>query len=126
MQTSWLRFLLLWVSWLLTLAAGPCKPMVAGATMNRNCSAPPLGRAALFRVLVDAIQSRTCVLAALGLNKANLEDKVSALFYSIWLETGSERIQTFLDSVVSVTRDLGVESGISEFNALIVQSLLLE
>ena len=88
--------------------------------------APPLDRAALFRVLVDAIQSRTCVPAALGLNKANLEDKVSALFYSIWLETGSERIQTFLDSVVSVTTDLGVESGISEFNALSVQSLLPE
>ena len=88
--------------------------------------APPLDRAALFRVLVDVIQSRTCVPAALGLNKANLEDKVSALFYSIWLETGSERIQTFLDSVVSVTTDLGVESGISEFNALSVQSLLPE
>ncbi|MFM7977884.1 MAG: hypothetical protein ACKPKO_01100, partial [Candidatus Fonsibacter sp.] len=87
---------------------------------------PPLDRASLFQVVAEAVQFRTCVPAALGLNKASLEDKAAALFYSLLLETGIERVQTFLDSVVSVTTDMGVESGISEFNALSVQSLLPE
>ena len=84
-----------------------------------------LDRADLFAAMSSSWQIRTGVPVALGMGRSSLEDKTAALIYSIWLEAGVGKLQAFLlDSVVSVTIDMGVESQISEFNAINAEALL--
>ena len=83
----------------------------------------PLDRADLFAAMSSSWQIRTGVPVALGMGRSSLEDKTAALINSICLEAGVDKLQ-FFDSVISVTTDMGVESQISEFNAINAEALL--
>jgi hypothetical protein len=81
----------------------------------------------LAQKLASLISVHTFVPVALGLRKSSLHHKISGLLHAIFLSVGSlERIGSFLDSVVSVTTDLGTEAGLAEFHNLDFRDLLPE
>ena len=71
------------------------------------------------------ISAHTFLPVALGLRSSGMANKVAALFHALFLETGSlQGIERFCESVVSVTTDMGVESGVCDFHALNVADFL--
>ena len=61
---------------------------------------------------------------AFGQGRTDLESKAAALLYAWQWECGLDHLSEFLDSIVSITTDLGVESGLAEYETLDIEQLL--
>ena len=68
-------------------------------------------RPALFATLQQGVVPTHCVPVALGHGLGKLEHKVAALLYSWHWEVGLEHLGSFLDSIISMTTDMGTEVG---------------
>ena len=62
----------------------------------------------------------------LGAKRMKLEDKLRALLYGAWLERGAGGMPDFMSSVVSLTSDLGTESGMMSYAGKGWKSLMPE
>ena len=83
-----------------------------------------IDRAALFRTLKESVSIRTFAPVALGLGRTKLSDKITTLAYAIMLDVGVQNMQVFLDSVLSITTDMGTELGLADYECSSVQSVL--
>ena len=61
---------------------------------------------------------------ALGLTRTSLVDKTSAFLYSCFLDVGLPGMPAFLNNFVSLTTDMGTESGIADIEALTWENLM--
>ena len=77
----------------------------------------------LFDVLVRNFVEYQCIPVSLGLGHSSVADKSAAVAYAAFIEAG-DGLNTWCDSVLSVTTDMGVEMGMSSFNCATAESLL--
>ena len=61
---------------------------------------------------------------ALGKSKSKLEDKFAAWMHSIWLDSGNAGLQQVLDRSMTITPDMGVESGLADVMAMNTSAML--
>ena len=86
--------------------------------------ASSVDRAALFELLARNYMEYQCIPVGLALGHSSVVDKSSALAYAAFVEAGADGMENFMDSVLSVTTDMGVEMGMSSLNVASVGSLL--
>jgi hypothetical protein len=106
------------------LAAAPQDEETQGFGHEDEMPARGIDRSSAFALLAQAVQCRTQVPVGLGYKKVNVEDKAAALLHSTILETGLEHLGAHLASVVSITTDFGVESGLNDFSIVQISKLL--
>ena len=93
--------------------------MVLVATHNQPARAAEAERIVeKSKFVTQHITAHSFLPVAIGLRASALPNKVAALFHALFLETGSiDGIKRFCESLVSVTSDLGTESGLCDFHA---------
>ena len=74
-------------------------------------------RQAAFDLLAKQVLHHMQAPMGIGSKAASLEVKTRAMIFSAWLERGEEQMPQWCSSLVSMTTDLGTESGILDFHS---------
>ena len=83
-----------------------------------------LDRAAMFDILKRALEVSTLPPLALGLGRTTLTDKICTLLFGVFLDHGFEYLEEFLDSIISITTDMGTELGMGDYQCEAATNLL--